>query len=267
MSHSHLTALERVEQCQSVEDMVKAFPDSIAAPFDDPVVARLYDILLASERASMIKSAVDDFCTAIGVPRQGARFLDVGCGTGRMILDMSTRFPESQCTFVGVDPSAEMIAIANENRQELHHRKDITFLCGALTDNVIKQHTQDVDYLIIRNTVSWMNDPVEELRVWLERLKPGGQILIREIRQGAYFPLLKARVRKCLAFKANDLTLAYPPSAMVAAYRSALTLAELVTILNRCDIAITTTRPGERDDVTAEPWGVDMSLVGEKARD
>jgi ubiquinone/menaquinone biosynthesis C-methylase UbiE len=269
MSRSQFTALERLEQCQSVEDMLRAFPsrDDRFAPFDDPVIARLYDALLASDRASMIKSATNDFCAAIGRVKKGAHFVDVGCGSGRTLLDLAGRFSQSKCAFVGVDPSVEMIAIAKENYKRQRNPKNVSFLCGHLNNVLVAKRTQNTDYMIIRNTVSWMADSAAELRIWLERLKPGGQIMIREIRRDAFFPLLKARVRRCLAFKAGDLTLAYPPSAMVAAYRSALTVGKLVAILNRFGITITIERPRKHDDVTAEPWGVDMFLVGEKARD
>jgi ubiquinone/menaquinone biosynthesis C-methylase UbiE len=214
----------------------------------------------------MIHGVVDDFLAAIGTVPPGARFLDVGCGSGNVLLEMARRFSPKQVTFIGVDPSPEMIAIAQDNSERDSCASHVSFLCGTSSDPDTMSRLKEMDYLVIRNTISWMDHVDEEMRMWLDCLKPRGTVLIRELRRDAHFLLLKTRIRNCLAFHAHEFTLAYPPSAMVAAYRSALTPAELVTILNRCDISITIKRPGEHDDVTTEPWGVDMFFVGEKRK-
>jgi ubiquinone/menaquinone biosynthesis C-methylase UbiE len=266
VNEEHLTALEKLERCVSVEDLNAAFGSELNSPFEDPVIARLYDALLIYDRASMIHVAVDDFCAAIGSPGANSRFLDVGCGTGRVLLEIANRFRHLNCSFIGTDPSAEMIAIAEENRGGYSNPNNVIFLCGTLSDRDVIKQVQQIDYILMRNTISWMKDADSELQTWIQHLKVGGMILIRELRRDASFPLLKTRIRQCLAFRVGDLTLAYPPSAMVAAYRSAWTLTRISALLDLCGISTWMTRPGENDDVTVEPWGVDMFIQGEKMR-
>ena len=93
MRDRSLTALQKLEQCNSVEDLVATFGDDKISPFMSPVVARLYDALLSYERASMIRGVVDDFYAAFGTPVTGSSFLEVGCGTGRILLGMADRIP------------------------------------------------------------------------------------------------------------------------------------------------------------------------------
>jgi ubiquinone/menaquinone biosynthesis C-methylase UbiE len=266
MSERCLTALQKLDQCQSLDDLVSAFGCDTASPFDSPVVPRLYDALMVYERAPMLAGVVDDFVALMDTPVSGARFLDVGCGTGRVILEIARHFPGLRASYIGIDPSAEMVAIANENLERCGVRGDFRFLQGTASDPVIAEQVGNVDFVVIRNTVSWMSHPESELKKCAQFLSPGGKLLVRELRRDASFSLLKRRIAGCLAFPAGNLVLSYPPSAMIAAYKSALTTPELCSYLVAAGLVITSTRPVETDDTLSEPWGVDMLLAAEAAQ-
>jgi ubiquinone/menaquinone biosynthesis C-methylase UbiE len=218
---------------------------------------------MAFERASMLAGVVDDFVALMGSPIAGARFLDVGCGTGRVILEIARRFPLLPASYIGIDPSAEMIRIANENLEKSGTRGDFSFLQGTVSDPDIVEQVDSVNYLVIRNTVSWMGCPESEIRNCARLLRPGGKLLVRELRRDASYPLLKRRIAGCLAFPAGDLVLSYPPSAMIAAYSSALTAQELSSFIEASGLVITSARPTESDNTQEEPWGVDMLIAAE----
>jgi ubiquinone/menaquinone biosynthesis C-methylase UbiE len=69
-------------------------------------VAERYDELRASDDYSQLT----DRLVAAG-DLAGRRVLDVGCGTGTLAVDLATRYG---CRVWGVDPSPEMLAVANE---------------------------------------------------------------------------------------------------------------------------------------------------------
>ncbi|MFA5262325.1 MAG: class I SAM-dependent methyltransferase [Opitutaceae bacterium] len=264
MCERRLTAVQQLERCNTLSDLAAAFGIDQVSPFESPVVARLYDALLCYERASMIRGVVDDFYAAIGTPVAGSSFLEVGCGSGRVLIEMANRILQPDCSFVGVDPSSEMIAIAEENLAKHSVPANVRFFTGSMLDASAVEEIRAVDFVIVRNTISWMSNADASIRAALQCLKPGGKVLIRELRRDAYFPLLKTRIRNCLAFQAGGITLAYPPSAMVAAYRSAMTLAEILALLGRCGVSVNTVRPNENDNAITEPWGVEMFLTGVK---
>ena len=255
--------------CNSLDDLVEAFDGDFApgesSPFNDLFIAKTYDSLMDGTRASMLKGTIDDFCNSIKTPiSDGTRFLEVGCGSGRVTLALADRLKESNCSFIGVDPSGAMINLANDNLKQASTNHTIEFIEARPYDKRITNDFGEMDYLIIRNSLFWMSDVEQELKFWIKCLKSGGMILIRELRQDAYLPLLKQRIKNCFEFETEGEILSYPPSAMVAAYKLALTSEKLVDILNNCDISITTIRPVEGDDLKSEPWGVEMYIYGEK---
>lgn len=263
MSLSRSKALGKLGRCHSLADLGEAFGDKWVGGFQDPVLARLYDALLSNERSSMVRDCVEDFCAAIGKPPIGTRILDFGCGAGHVLLGLAERFSNRGYTFLGLDPSDEMIALAEKNRARQRGRRSIQFRHGRLLKRESDVGRPKADIVLIRNAVSWMGDASAEIGAALRCLNPGGMILIRELRRDAHIPLLKERIRACLAFEANGVPLCYPPAAMVAAYRAALTPLELIAILSKNGASAEILHPAKKDSVKTEPWGVEMFVQGQ----
>jgi SAM-dependent methyltransferase len=75
----------------------------------DPGIARGYDAGLASSSLFRVDLAfVDEHCPAAG------RLLDLGCGTGRLLVHRARRGDE----VLGVDLSAAMLAVARERAEQ-----------------------------------------------------------------------------------------------------------------------------------------------------
>jgi ubiquinone/menaquinone biosynthesis C-methylase UbiE len=106
----------------------------------------------------------------LSVPPTG-RVLDVGCGTGALLQELARKFP--QVTLVGVDPVAEMLAVARGRvppRTELREgwAEELPF-----EDN-------DFDVVVSCNMFHYVRQPVCTLMEMSRVLRPGGELLITD---------------------------------------------------------------------------------------
>ena len=86
----------------------------------------------------------------------GARVLEIGCGTGSDLIPVALGSP--QCEFVGVDSSEEMINSANATVTHL----GLTNVRFIRQDIAQLPHSGNFDYIIVHGVLSWVKTDVQE---------------------------------------------------------------------------------------------------------
>ena len=86
----------------------------------------------------------------------GARILEIGCGTGSDLIPIALGLP--QCEFVGLDSSEEMIGIASAAIAQLG-LKNIRFVQQDITK---LSSFGKFDYIIVHGMLSWVQTHVQE---------------------------------------------------------------------------------------------------------
>ncbi len=100
----------------------------------------------------------------------GGRLLDLGCGTGHLLLPLAGDFREA----VGIDPEAEMIAAA---RQGAAARGIGNATYRVMPAEAIDAALGRFDLVVCGNALHWM-DQTRVLRLCHERLNPAGGMVV-----------------------------------------------------------------------------------------
>jgi len=129
------------------------------------------------------------FVESFNVHDYNAALLDVGCGTGSLVLNLADRFG----TLIGIDPDKEMLHLAQlkalkfkaDHRDSLEELGHWVFKQGGMLDisNEFASQTFST-VLCLGNTLVHLSSP-EEVRSFLEGafeiLRPGGLLMIQII--------------------------------------------------------------------------------------
>jgi 2-polyprenyl-3-methyl-5-hydroxy-6-metoxy-1,4-benzoquinol methylase len=106
---------------------------------------------------------------------QGAKVADVGCGSGRALLEMASAYPQSE--FHGYDSSGDAIRLARENLRAsgltnvtFHHADAATLASDA-----------SFDFVLTWDCLHDMTDPATAMRTIRGAIKPDGTWLIVDI--------------------------------------------------------------------------------------
>lgn len=102
-----------------------------------------------------------------GLPA-GAKVLDAGCGTGRVLADIAEEWPLHRLT--GIDLSPGMLARARERAPEA------TLTEGDLNHTTFPRHEYDV--VLSLNVLHHMGDPAAHLRALCNSCALGGTIFL-----------------------------------------------------------------------------------------
>ncbi len=105
---------------------------------------------------------------AAGIVPQPASVLDIGCGTGRLLRQARTRWPEAQ--LIGVDPAAGMIEVAKRLTP------DATFFSGTAESLPLESAT--VDLALSTLSFHHWRDQAAGLREIARVLRPGGYVVL-----------------------------------------------------------------------------------------
>jgi ubiquinone/menaquinone biosynthesis C-methylase UbiE len=101
--------------------------------------------------------------------RPGGKVLDVGCGPGVMTRDMLLR----GCSFWGIDPSPNMIAICRERFEE---NEDVHFVEGGATS--IPLSSAFFDAVLCMGVIDSVRDGRAGIAEMMRVLKPGGTLIV-----------------------------------------------------------------------------------------
>ena len=111
-------------------------------------------------------------------PQPGAAVLEIGCGTGRNLIQAANRYPQAR--FYGIDISTEMLttAIGAIARNDLTGRVRVTH--GDATDFEPARlfAVPSFDHVMISYSLSMIPDWQSVLDTAVSKLKPGGRLHI-----------------------------------------------------------------------------------------
>jgi len=126
-------------------------------------------------------------------PAPGSQVLEIGCGTGRNLVQAARRYPDAQ--FTGIDVSTEMLttALGSIKRHGLDSR--IRVAHGDATDfDPIKIFGVAPDHIVISYALSMIPDWQGVLDEAVTRLKPDGQLHIVDFGHQERLPASARRV-------------------------------------------------------------------------
>lgn len=136
-----------------------------------------YASAAAQAHLDALDDAFVDRVISLGV--EGGRALDIGTGPGQIPLKIARRL--SRLRIVGIDRSAAMLkaAKAEARRRELGGR--VEFMAADASRLCFPASTFD---LVISNSLlHHLNNPVQVLNEMARVAKPGGKILVRDLRR------------------------------------------------------------------------------------
>jgi demethylmenaquinone methyltransferase/2-methoxy-6-polyprenyl-1,4-benzoquinol methylase len=141
-------------------------------------IARYYD---TTNR--ILSFGFDSFWRRRAVSRlaliMGSIYLDVGCGTGDMAVEIVKRAPGSEV--IGIDPSEGMLAVGREKVKAAGLDQAIALLEGNVLDLQFADDTFDgaITAFCIRNVTDRKRGLSEMYRV----VRPGGLVVVLELTQ------------------------------------------------------------------------------------
>jgi trans-aconitate 2-methyltransferase len=111
--------------------------------------------------------------------QEGEWILDVGCGNGKITAEIARRVPQGKV--VGVDPSAEMIALAAAQFGPAAH-PNLQFQVGDARHLAFRE---EFGLVVSFNALHWIPEQGEALRSLWAAMKPDGRAQLRLVPAGA----------------------------------------------------------------------------------
>jgi len=100
-----------------------------------------------------------------------ARVLDVGCGTGELLMRLRAKYPDAWLT--GLDPVAEMLDVA---RDKLSGKEDLRI---GYADS-LPWASSSFDVVVSCNMFHYISHPIEALREMARVIRPGGALVLTD---------------------------------------------------------------------------------------
>jgi 2-polyprenyl-3-methyl-5-hydroxy-6-metoxy-1,4-benzoquinol methylase len=143
---------------------------------------------MAEDSGQSVLSALDSHVLPLvpGLTEQlakGIRVLDLGCGSGRIINQLATLYPNSH--FTGMDLSKEAIERAQgEARQKSLHNTE--FIIRDLSDFHESAQPEAYDFITTFDAIHDQAEPLNVLKGIHRSLKPDGVYLMQDIRGSSH---------------------------------------------------------------------------------
>ncbi len=110
-------------------------------------------------------------------PQQGARVLDVGTGTGAIPVRLAAARPDLR--IVGVDLSAAMLVRARRRARDAGVKVDFR----KVSARRLSYRARSFDLVLSNSLLHHLPDPVPALNEFARVLRPGGSLLVRDLRR------------------------------------------------------------------------------------
>ncbi|MDP1583259.1 MAG: class I SAM-dependent methyltransferase [Bradyrhizobium sp.] len=130
----------------------------------------------------------------------GADVLEIGCGTGRNLVQAALLYPNSR--FFGIDVSTEMLtsAISAISRRDLTKRIRVAHGDGTSFNPQVLFGIPQFDHVMISYSLSMIPDWRHVLQAAASRLKPGGRLHIVDFGNQERLPgMARTLLRRWLA--------------------------------------------------------------------
>jgi ubiquinone/menaquinone biosynthesis C-methylase UbiE len=145
---------------------------------EDPETAEAYDRINRMPQFKLIRRGFVKKLKKYGVKET---ITDIGCGPGYLLQVITKEMPEN--ALIGVDISKEMVEKAKANFVSMGYGERIEFKQGSADHLPFDDDTQD--FIISTLSLHHWNDPQAAFKEIHRVLKPGGQMLIYDLRRDA----------------------------------------------------------------------------------
>lgn len=126
-----------------------------------------------------------------------ASVLDVGCGHGNIIAEISKKVPKGK--LIGVDASADMIRLAKELFPKTNY-PNLEFLQTKAEEMGFGEGC--FDFIICFSCLLWVREPGKALDLMCKSLKAGGTMLILTyLKESAYITFLEKSLEEFSSYK------------------------------------------------------------------
>ena len=141
-------------------------------------IARRYDLLNALISLGLDRYWRRKAVTALA-PRDGEIFLDVGCGTGGVAIEIVRREPGARV--VGIDPAEAMLLLARSKTRSTRLSDRVTFRAADVTSPTAKFPEAPFDGVTCSFCIRNIPDRNTALARMVNVLRPGGRTVILEL--------------------------------------------------------------------------------------
>ena len=146
------------------------------------LIARRYDLLNSVISLGMDSSWRRKAVTALA-PEDEQIFLDVGCGTGDVAMEIVRQAPHSRV--LGIDPAEAMLAIADEKAIADGMDDCLTFRAADVTDPAEEFPEAPFDGVTCSFCIRNITNRAAALKRMVSVMRPGGRVVILELTRPA----------------------------------------------------------------------------------
>jgi len=167
------------------DDIVECFTNGGGVPYER--FPRFHAVMAEDSGLSVLSSLESHILPLVpGVPEQlerGARALDAGCGSGRILNRLAKLFPKSR--FVGMDLSNEALRAARDEASG-KGLNNVEFLAIDLSDFDRTAEPESFDFITTFDAVHDQGKPLNVLKGIHRALKPDGVYLMQDIKGSSH---------------------------------------------------------------------------------